>query len=185
MAPVQAVCNVQIHLVNVLVMLVTKAPNATLSVVVIPPVQVVQLVISPQVNVLATMVILVPLVLPKQVRFFDKLMRHTYDNWKPKSTFLTDPTYVITCQISASGVDLTTDCASNTGNCLIITLSTFAFDVLVIPACTSSVSSTQKYLAGNYLVQANAKLGGTDYSSPQSPITITSSDVTVNLVLSW
>ena len=80
MAPVQAVCSVQIHLVNVRVMLVTKAPNATLSVVVIPPVQAVQLVISPQVNVLATMVILVPLVLPKQVRLFDRLMRYAYDD---------------------------------------------------------------------------------------------------------
>ena len=80
MAPVQAVCSVQIHLVNVRVMLVTKAPNVTLPAVVIPPVQAAQLVIRPQVNVLATMVILVPLVLPKQVRFFDKQMRHTYDN---------------------------------------------------------------------------------------------------------
>ena len=80
MAPVQAVCSVQIHLVNVRVMLVTKAPIVTLPVVVIPPVQAVQLVIRTQVNVLATMVILVPLVLPKQVRLFDMLMRNTYDN---------------------------------------------------------------------------------------------------------
>ena len=80
MAPVRAVCSVQIHLVNVRVMLVTKAPIVTLPVVVIPPVQAAQLVIRPQVNVLATMVILVPLVLPKQVRLFDKLMRYAYDN---------------------------------------------------------------------------------------------------------
>ena len=53
MLPVLAVCSVLIHLVNVPVMLATKAPNVMLLVVVIPLVQVVQHVISQQVNVLA------------------------------------------------------------------------------------------------------------------------------------
>ena len=50
---VQAVYSVLIHLVNVPVMLDTKAPNVMLLVVVIPLVQVAQHVISQQVNVLA------------------------------------------------------------------------------------------------------------------------------------
>ena len=108
--------------------------------------------------------------------------------WKLKTQiffFLTDPTYIITCQISISGVDLTSNCASNTGSCLIVA-ATGGFDVLTVPACSTSVSSTRKFLAGTYFVQANANVGGTAYStSSASPISITSSDVTVNLQLSW
>ena len=61
---VQAVYSVLIHLVNVPVMLDTKAPNVMLLVVVIPLVQVAQHVISQQVNVLAILDTLEPLVTP-------------------------------------------------------------------------------------------------------------------------
>ena len=61
---VQAVKNVQIPLVSVLVMLVTRVPNVILLVVVIPLVQVAQHVISQQVNVLAKLDTLEPLVTP-------------------------------------------------------------------------------------------------------------------------
>ena len=64
MLPVLAVCSVLIHLVNVPVMLDTKAPNVMLLVVVIPLVQVAQHVISQQVNVLAILDTLEPLVTP-------------------------------------------------------------------------------------------------------------------------
>ena len=74
---VLAICNVLIRQVSVPAMLDIKGQNVMVLVVVIQLVQAAHHVISPQVNVLATMVILVPLVLPKQVRFFDKLMRHT------------------------------------------------------------------------------------------------------------
>ena len=58
----QAVYSVLIHLVNVPVMLDTKAPNVMLLVVVIQQVQVAQLVMLLQVNVLAKVGIQVPLV---------------------------------------------------------------------------------------------------------------------------
>ena len=57
---VQVVCSVLIHLVNVPAMLVTKAPNVMLLVVVILLVQVVQHVMRQQVNVLVIVVIQVP-----------------------------------------------------------------------------------------------------------------------------
>ena len=59
---VQAVYNVLIQLANVLAMLVTKAPNVMLLVVVIILVQVAQLVMLLRVNVLAKVGIRVPLV---------------------------------------------------------------------------------------------------------------------------
>ena len=59
---VQAVYNVLIQLANVLAMLVTKAPNVMLLVVVIILVQVAQLVMLLPVNVLAKVGIRVPLV---------------------------------------------------------------------------------------------------------------------------
>ena len=61
---VQAVYSVLIHLVSVPAMLDTKAPNVMLLVVVIPLVQVAQHVISQQVNVLAILDTLEPLVTP-------------------------------------------------------------------------------------------------------------------------
>ena len=60
---VQVVKNVQIPLVSVLVMLVTRVPNVILLVDVIPLVQVVHHVIRLQVNALAIVVIPVPHVL--------------------------------------------------------------------------------------------------------------------------
>ena len=60
----QVVCNVLIHQVNAPVMLDTKAPNVMLLVVVILLVQVAQHVISQQVNVLAILDTLEPLVTP-------------------------------------------------------------------------------------------------------------------------
>ena len=65
----QVVCNVLIHQVNAPAMLDTKAPNVMLLVVVIPLVQAVLHVMLLQVNVLARMVLLVPLVPLLQVRF--------------------------------------------------------------------------------------------------------------------
>ena len=61
---VQAVYSVLIHLVSVPAMLDTKAPNVMLLVVVILLVQVAQHVISQQVNVLAILDTLEPLVTP-------------------------------------------------------------------------------------------------------------------------
>ena len=61
---VQVVCNVQILLVSVLAMQATKGQNVILLVVVIPLVQVAQHVISQQVNVLAILDTLEPLVTP-------------------------------------------------------------------------------------------------------------------------
>ena len=61
---VPAVCNALIQLDNVPVMLAIKEPNVILLVVVIPLVQVAQHVISQQVNVLAILDTLEPLVTP-------------------------------------------------------------------------------------------------------------------------
>ena len=179
MPPDQVVCNVPIQPVYVPAIPDIKGPNVMLPVVVMVLDQAVQHVISLRVNVLAIMVILAPHVQPKQVRFLSFITNETQNFF-----LLTDPTYIITCQISISGVDLTSNCASNTGSCLIVA-ATGGFDVLTVPACSTSVSSTRKFLAGTYFVQANANVGGTAYStSSASPISITSSDVTVNLQLS-
>ena len=73
MAPVRAVCSVQIHLVNVPAMLAIREPNVMLLVVVILLVQVVQHVMPQQANVLAILgipaphVILVPPTTTEQV----------------------------------------------------------------------------------------------------------------------
>ena len=67
----QAVYSVLIQLVNVPAMLVIRAPSVILLVGVIPLVQAEQHVMLLQVNVLATMALLVPPVLLLQVRFFD------------------------------------------------------------------------------------------------------------------
>ena len=64
MLPVPAVCNALIQVDNVPVMRAIKEPNVILLVVVIPLVQVVQHVISQQVNVLAILDTLEPLVTP-------------------------------------------------------------------------------------------------------------------------
>ena len=66
---VRAVCSVLIQVDNVPAMLDIKAQNVMLLVVVIPLVQTVQHVMLLQVNVLARMVLLVPLVPLLQVRF--------------------------------------------------------------------------------------------------------------------
>ena len=71
MRRVQAVCSVLIQLANVPAMLVIRAPSVILLVGVIPLVQAEQHVMLLQVNVLATMALLVPPVLLLQVRFFD------------------------------------------------------------------------------------------------------------------
>ena len=67
----QAVYSVLIQLVNVPAMLDIKGLNVIMLVVVIPLVQAEQHVMLLQVNVLATMALLVPPVLLLQVRFFD------------------------------------------------------------------------------------------------------------------
>ena len=67
----QAVYSVRILLANVPAMLVIRAPSVILLVGVIPLVQAEQHVMLLQVNVLATMALLVPPVLLLQVRFFD------------------------------------------------------------------------------------------------------------------
>ena len=64
MLPVPAVCNALIQVDNVPVMRAIKEPNVILLVVVIPLVQVAQHVISQQVNVLAILDTLEPLVTP-------------------------------------------------------------------------------------------------------------------------
>ena len=64
MLPVLAVCSVLIHLVNVPVMLATKAPNVMLLVGAHHLVLVEQHVMRPQANVLAIVVTQVPHVLP-------------------------------------------------------------------------------------------------------------------------
>ena len=64
MPPVQAVCSVQILQASVLAKLVIKGPNVMLHVDVMPLVQAAQLVISHQVNVLATLDTQEQLVIP-------------------------------------------------------------------------------------------------------------------------
>ena len=73
---VQAVYNVLIQLVNVLAMLVTKAPNVMLLVVVIILVQVAQLVMPLQVNVLATQDTLEPPVIPVPLTTIEQVEEH-------------------------------------------------------------------------------------------------------------
>ena len=93
------------------------------------------------------------------------------------------PMYKITCSISLpNGVNLANNCANNSGNCLIIAAAG-GFDVIPIPACSTSVMSPSIFIPGSYFVQANVNVGGTAYNSPQQFVQITSSDQTVNLEL--
>ena len=93
--------------------------------------------------------------------------------------------FSITCTISISGVDLTTNYRGNTGSCIIINLANFAITTLSIPEGSSSVTSEQQFRAGTYSVIATATIQGRRYNSENGPHTtiITDSDVTAPFTL--
>ena len=65
--------------------------------------------------------------------------------------------YTITCDITASGVDLTN--TANTGSCIIFNLSSGGIEILTIPGGSSSVVSSQIFVAANYKASITANFG--------------------------
>ena len=112
---VQAVCNVLIQMVSVPAMLDLKGLNVMLLVVVIPLVQATLHVISLQVNVLATLVILVPHVINVQAPTiiqvaFVKVMKCLFNS------MANNVILYLACGCDATGASGTT-CDSSTGQC--------------------------------------------------------------------
>ena len=102
-----------------------------------------------------------------------------------KSTFLTDPTYKITCTISISGVDLSTGAAGDTGKCDVIVATQFptVSGSISIPSGSATGTSGQIFEDETYIVSASATVGGTAKTG-NGLLVISGADgsVTVNLV---
>ena len=104
---------------------------------------------------------------------------------KPKSTFVTDPTYRITCTISISGVDLSTGAAGSTGKCDVVIATQFPTITATIRIPSGSATATSKRIFEDetYIISARATVDGTEKTG-NGLLTISGADgsVTVNLV---
>ena len=103
----------------------------------------------------------------------------------PKSTFITDPTYRITCTISISGVDLSTGAAGDTGKCDVIVATQFPTITGSINIRSGSDTATSKRIFQDetYIISARATVDGTQKTG-NGLLVISGADgsVTVNLV---
>ena len=89
----------------------------------------------------------------------------------------------MTCSISITGVDLSTGAAGSTGQCSVLNFATGAFTILSIPSGQSSVTSSQVYEAGMYLIAGSATVGGVAYAGTAGVQTISSADISLSIAL--
>ena len=170
----QVAYNVLIPPEHVLVTLATKIQIATVLAVVILTIQKAQLVIRPQVNVLAKMVLLELLVPLWQVRFYNTFQRDILI-----SLLFPDPTYTVTCTLT--GPDLS---SSINGKCTLINFNTGAPSEITIPNGQSSATSDRIYEDGSYLITAEIFVGATKYTGNGGVNSISGANIAVTIGVS-